>query len=190
MSSSNNKVGQLQINIPLNIVAVTRNEASYHLPDLIALLVDSVDNGASVGYLAPMDANVARKYWLGVIDGIAGGDRVLWLATLDGKVVGTAQLSLERRPNGDHRGEVSKVLVHSTARRKGVGRALMLAVEERARAEDRTLLVLDTVEGDAGQRLYESIGYVSAGIIPDYARSSKGGLDPTNVMYKRLSREP
>jgi acetyltransferase len=170
----------------LAIATLTPDEATTHLPDLIALLVDSVDNGASVGYLAPMDAGMARKYWQGVIDAVAGGDRVLWLATLDSDVVGTAQLSLERRPNGDHRGEVSKVLVHSSARRKGIGRALMTAVETRARTEQRTLLVLDTVEGDAGQRLYESIGYVSAGVIPGYAKSSKGGFDPTNVMFKML----
>jgi len=171
----------------LTITTLTADEALACLPDLVALLVDSVDNGASVGYLAPMDAGMAHKYWLGVIDAVAGGDRVLWLATLDGKVVGTAQLSLERRPNGDHRGEVSKVLVHSSARRKGIGRALMLAVEERARTEERSLLVLDTVEGDAGEQLYTSIGYISAGIIPNYAKSSKGGLDPTNIMYKRLT---
>jgi acetyltransferase len=172
--------------VSLSLKILTADEASAHLPDLIALMVDSVDNGASVGYLAPMDAGIARKYWQGVIDSVAGGDRVLWLATVDGAVVGTAQLSLERRPNGDHRGEVSKVLVHSAARRQGIGRALMAAIEQRARDEHRSLLVLDTVEGDAGQHLYESIGYVSAGIIPDYAKSSKGGLDPTNVMYKRL----
>ena len=170
----------------LGLTTLTPDEGSIHLPDLIALLVDSVDNGASVGYLAPMDAEMAHKYWQGVIDAVAGGDRVLWLATLDGAVVGTAQLSLERRPNGDHRGEVSKVLVHSSARRKGIGRALMAAIEARARAEQRTLLVLDTVEGDAGERLYESIGYVSAGAIPNYAKSSNGGYDPTNVMYKVL----
>lgn len=172
--------------MPLSIATLSHDQASMYFDGLVTLLVDSVDNGASVGYLAPMDTGVARKYWQDVIAALATGDRVLWLALLDGQVVGTAQLSLERRPNGDHRCEVSKVLVHSSARRKGIGRALMLAVEERARAEGRSLLVLDTVVGDAGQHLYESIGYVSAGIIPDYAKSSRGGFDPTNVMYKRI----
>jgi hypothetical protein len=51
----------------------------------------------------------------------------------------------------------------------------------------RSLLVLDTVVGDHAERLYSRLGYTAAGIIPRYARSSAGGLDPTVYMYKELA---
>lgn len=170
----------------LDLSVITNSEATEIMPTLVDLLVDSVDHGASVGYLAPMDAKMAEKYWKGVIGAVGEGDRVLLIARLDGRIVGTGQLSLERRPNGDHRGEISKVLVHSSARRQGIGRAIMLRLEEIARENNRELLVLDTVEGDAGERLYLTIGYVSAGLIPHYAKASRGGVEATNVMYKLL----
>ena len=112
--------------------------------------------------------------------------QVLLVARLDDRAVGTAQLGLAAKPNARHRAEVQKLLVHSRARRMGIARALMTALEEQARRLGLTLLVLDTRQGDPSERLYAAHGYTLAGIIPQYARNGDGGLDATVLYYKIL----
>ena len=154
---------------------------------LVAILKDSVDGGASVGFLPPLDDGEAIDYWQGVLAPIEKGSRLLWIAREpDRCVVGTVQLDLESRPNGSHRAEIMKLMVHASARRRGIGRALMLAAEAEARGRGRTTLVLDTRPGDPAEKLYQSLGWTLAGIIPRYARSADGTLDPTAVYYRLL----
>jgi GNAT superfamily N-acetyltransferase len=145
-----------------------------------------VDGGASVGFLPPLDPAEAATYWDGVAAALAEGARVLLLSHHDGRPVGTVQLDLAMRPNGLHRAEVSRLMVHRAARRHGIGRALMLAIEERARALGRTTLVLDTRQGDPSERLYQALGWQLAGAIPRYARSADGSLHTTALYYKLL----
>lgn len=173
----------------MHIVCLTPDEATRRIPELALLLQDAVDGGASVGFLAPLDAAEARAYWQGVAADVAAGRRLLFAALNGdpgGAVVGSVQLYLEGRPNGSHRGEVNKLLVLTSARRRGIATALMQALHAAATASGRSLLVLDTVQGDHAERLYERLGYTAAGVIPRYARSSAGGLDPTVYMYKEL----
>ncbi len=154
---------------------------------LAALLCDAVNDGASVGFLPPLTVDEAAAYWHGVIAAVAAGERLLLVARAGEETIGTVQLDLCQRANGLHRAEVMRLLVHTTARRRGVGRALMEAAEAEARARGRTLLVLDTRDGDPSCRLYESLGYTRAGVIPRYARSADGRLHATAIYYKELS---
>ncbi|QRK06172.1 GNAT family N-acetyltransferase [Archangium violaceum] len=161
-------------------------EAASYLDDLVELLRDSVDGGASVGFLPPLDAAEARAYWKGVVAELASPELSLALAWEDGRVAGTAQLVEASKANARHRAEVSKVLVHSAFRRRGIGAALMQALEERARERGRTTLVLDTLEGAPSERLYQSLGWIRTGVIPQYARVADGTLRATVVYYKLL----
>lgn len=148
------------------------------------LMVAVVDDGASIGYLRPMDPDEAAAYWRGVL----GPNRVLLLAEgPDGRIVGTAQLGLEPRPNGRHRAEVNKLMVHPDARRQGLARRLMLELETIALREHRTLLFLDTREGDPSNDLYLGLGYTEAGRIPDYVRDENGKREATVIYYKSLA---
>jgi len=151
------------------------------LAGLARLLIDAVEHGASVGFLPPLRPEEAEAYWSGVL----GEGAVLWAArSASGEIVGTVQLQLARRANGAHRAEIAKLMVHSEARRQGIGCMLMQTAEERARRENRTLLVLDTREGDPSNLLYRSLGYIEAGRIPQYAISADGGRDATVIYYK------
>ena len=183
----------------MDISRLTAPQATSHLPDLTALLQDAVASGASVGFLPPLSAEEARAYWQEVIAAVAGPHRLLLIAQVDGGVppplrsatgamvvAGTVQLHLVSTPNGRHRAEVAKLLVHTRHRRQGIGRALMLAVEAEARHAGRTTLVLDTRLGEPSEQLYLSLGYSRAGAIPDYARSADGTLHTTVIMYKLL----
>lgn len=171
----------------MDICRLNGDETGQRLPELILLLQDAVDGGASVGFLAPLNAAEAHAYWQSVAADVAAGHRLLFAALDDGALVGSVQLYLESRPNGSHRGEVNKLLVLGRARRRGVGTALMEALHAAAAAHGRSLLVLDTVAGDHAQQLYSRLGYTAAGIIPGYARRSAGGFDPTVYMYKDLA---
>jgi GNAT superfamily N-acetyltransferase len=150
---------------------------------LAGILIGVVEDGASVGFLPPLASAQAIGYWRGVI---APGVRLL-LAERDGRIVGAAQLMLAMRANGSHRAEVGKVLVHPDAQRQGIGRALITAIEPIARREGRTLLHLDTREGDGSNALYQSLGYIEAGKIPAFARSRNGELHTTVFYYKQLA---
>jgi ribosomal protein S18 acetylase RimI-like enzyme len=155
--------------------------------ELIDILVDCVDGGASVGFLPPLATGEAAAYWRGVAGALSDGSRVLLVAGAPGGPAdGTVQLDLAMRANGLHRAEVVRLLVHRRARRGGLGRALMVAIEAEARRLDRTTLVLDTREGDPSERLYRSLGWQRAGVIPRYARSANGALDGSAFYYKLL----
>lgn len=152
------------------------------LEQLCDLLIAVVQEGASVGFLPPLSRAEARDYWSKVLQpGV-----LLWVAEENGLVQGTVQLHLVWKPNGTHRAEVAKLQVHPRAQRRGIGRRLMETLENEARRQQRTLLVLDTRAGDPSNRLYLSLGFVEAGRIPYFARNPEGGLDTTVLYYKLL----
>jgi GNAT superfamily N-acetyltransferase len=152
------------------------------LDDLTVVLVSCVAQGASLGFHAPLAADVARAWWRRIPqDGV-----VLLVAEWEGRVVGTVQLLPAESQNGAHRGEVAKLLVHPSWRRQGISRALMTTLEEEARATGKTLLVLDTREGDPSNDLYRALGYHEAGRIPGWARDASGTLSATVFWYKPL----
>jgi ribosomal protein S18 acetylase RimI-like enzyme len=172
----------------VTIESLTAEAARAERPRLSALLADCVDSGASVGFLPPLSPGEADEYWTTVAAAVAGGACVLLVARRgDGCPVGTVQLDLVTRPNARHRAEVMRLMVHTGARRRGIGRALMLAIETEARQRGRTTLVLDTRQGDPSERLYASLGYRRAGTIPEYARSANGALDPSASYYRILA---
>jgi ribosomal protein S18 acetylase RimI-like enzyme len=158
--------------------------------DAIALadvLVDCVEGGASVGFMAPFDRARAQAFWMTTLDSAARGDRIVLVAEQEetGAVVGTVQVILTAPENQPHRGEISKMLVHRNARRRGVAEALMRAAETAAGEAGKTLLVLDTAS-DSAERLYDRLGWQRVGVIPNYALWPDGGFVDTVVFYKNL----
>jgi ribosomal protein S18 acetylase RimI-like enzyme len=152
---------------------------------LVELTIDVVDGGASIGFLAPLARERVGAFWTSVGRGVASGERVLFVAEDGQGVCGTVQLVLASMENQPHRADLSKMMVHRRARKRGVGDALLRAAEDAARALGRTLLVLDTASDDA-ERLYQRHGWQRVGAIPDYALWPDGRLCPTVVYYKRL----
>ena len=171
---------------PVAVRAARPEEARILVPLLAEILIDCVENGASVSFMAPLTASRAEAFWRGVVAGVEQGDRVLLVAETGDTVVGTVQVVFAQQENQPHRAEIAKMLVRSSARRRGVGAALMRAAEEAARAAGKTLLVLDTVPGESGERLYERVGWTRVGVIPDYALWPDGRLCDTAVYYKRV----
>jgi ribosomal protein S18 acetylase RimI-like enzyme len=152
------------------------------LDELAEMLVEVVDDGASIGFLPPMKRETAKSYWASVLQpGV-----ILYVARVEGKIAGSVQVHLCAKENGNHRAEIAKLMTHPAFRRRGIARSLMRKAEERAKQENRILLVLDTREGDPSNLLYRSLGFTEAGRIPDFAQSGDGSLDATVFYYKRL----
>ena len=170
------------------IVSLAAPVADAALDQLADVLVDCVAGGASVSFMSPFSHDQALGFFRKVESSVAAGDTVLLAAKLDRKIVGTVQLGLDTPPNQPHRADIKKMLVHRSARGRGVGALLMAEVEEEARRHGRWLLVLDTVPGENGHRLYIRAGWNQSGIVPDYALFPDGRPCDTAIMWKRLER--
>lgn len=165
------------------------DDARAHLDGLAEVLADCVAGGASVSYMAPFSHEDARAHFEAVVAEVEQGRRLLLAAFDEGRVVGTVQVNLATPPNQPHRGDVAKLLVHRSARRRGIARLLMEHAEREALAAGKTLLVLDTVTGDPAERLYERIGWTKVGVIPDYALYPDGRPCDTTVFFKAIRPE-
>jgi GNAT superfamily N-acetyltransferase len=111
---------------------------------------------------------------------------VVFIAEDANGIIGTAQIVWAQPENQPHRADVAKMLVHRRGRRRGVGAALLAAAEQGAQNHGKTLLVLDTVTGSDGERLYTANGWQRCGEIPNYALWPDGRPCPTTVFYKSL----
>jgi ribosomal protein S18 acetylase RimI-like enzyme len=171
---------------PLEIRRLAPAEVYEQLDALAAVLHDCVAGGASVSYMAPFSQEQARSAFAGFAAEVEQGRRLLVAAFAGGELVGTVQVILAVPPNQPHRAEIAKLLVHRSARRRGVAQMLMERAEAEARAEGRTLLVLDTVTGDSAERLYERLGWTRVGVIPGYALYPDGRPCDTTVFWKAL----
>ena len=159
------------------------------LDGVAEILHKCVHAGASVSFILPFTMEQSRAYWREqVMPGAwAGTRRVLVARGPAGEIAGTVQVDLAMPANQRHRVEVGKLLVHPEYRRRGLGRALMQAAEVEVRVAKRKLITLDTRTGDAGEALYLSMGYVLAGVIPQYARGPESAaLQGTSLFYKTI----
>lgn len=154
---------------------------------LVDLLVDAVENGASVNFVWPMTRDKAEAWWNGALASQARGERLIFAAEAGGRLDGTVQLILASQENQFFRADLAKMLVHHRARRQGLGAALMRAAEDEARRIGRTLLTLDTETGSAGEQLYARLGWTKFGEVPGYAAGTDNrSRHSASFFYKSL----
>ncbi len=154
---------------------------------LATVLMDCVEGGASVSFMWPLSEEKARAFWDTVAAGVARGERALLVAEDDGgELLGTVQLLMKLPENQPHRADVAKLLVRRSARRQGVAQALLTRLDAEARAEGKTVLVLDTVTGSDAERVYVRAGWQQVGSIPRYALMPDGAFCATTYFYKHL----
>jgi ribosomal protein S18 acetylase RimI-like enzyme len=167
---------------------LTAAEVEGRLEELAALLHACVEDGASINFIHPYSLEDARRFWVRkVLPRVGDHALTVLIAEQDGRVVGSVQLDCDTPPNQVHRADIKKLLVHPAFQRRGFGRRLMTEIEEEARRLGRSLLTLDTRSGDKGEPLYLSLGFIVAGIIPNYSRDARSDrLDAASFMYKPL----
>ncbi len=153
------------------------------------LLVDVVANGGSVSFMHPLPLTVAIKFWQSSLAAAARGERIVLGAWAGTNLIGTVTLLLDCPPNQPHRGEIAKLMTRIDHRQRGVAAALVRAAEAIAVQHQRTLLVLDTAVEEGASVLYERLGFIHAGTIPDYALKPHGGLTGTMIYWKRIGEK-
>ncbi|MEO9174787.1 MAG: GNAT family N-acetyltransferase [Gaiellales bacterium] len=155
------------------------------LAELADVLIDCVEGDASIGFMHPLSRTKALTFWHQIVDAVSRGDRALLVAEDAEGIVGTVQLVLDLPENQPHRADLSKMLVHRRARRRGAGAALLRGAEDVARSTGRSLLVLDTASTDA-ERLYERAGWQRVGTVPGFALMPDGAPCATTFFYRSL----
>ncbi len=157
-----------------------------HIEALADILIDCVEGGASVSFMHPFTRDRAIAFWRNVAAGVASGKRALLIAEDQLGLCGTVQLIFDLPENQPHRADLAKMLVHRRARRQGLGAALMRAAECTARECGKTLLVLDAVTNGDAARLYQNLGWIRVGDIPNYALMPNGEFCSTTYFYRDL----
>jgi GNAT superfamily N-acetyltransferase len=155
------------------------------LAGLADVVIDCVEGGASIGFMDPLSRPAALAFWRRVADDVERSVRALVVAEDASGIIGTVQLGLDLPENQPHRADLSKMLVHRRARRRGVGARLLHAAEQVAREHGRSLLVLDTAS-DSAERLYERAGWIRVGVVPGFALMPDGAPCDTTFFYRRL----
>lgn len=175
------------LNTGITLRRIDAGEAHVLVDALAEILIDCVAGGASVSFMAPLSPATASAFWRNVADGVGRRERALLVAQeADGRLVGTVQLILQQPENQPHRADVAKMLVRRDARRRGIAMQLLQAVEQLALQEGKTVLLLDTVTGGDGDRLYARGGWQRAGDVPKYALMPDGAFASTTFYYKHL----
>ena len=159
---------------------LSRADILENLSPLSDILADCVNGGASVSFMLPFSLQTARTFWLRIAESVAAGERLVLVAEHAGQVV------IDQPENQPHRADVAKLLVHQNARRQGLANVLMNYLEQLAREQGKSVLVLDTATGSGAERFYVQCGWEKAGEIPRYALMPDGAMTATSLFYKIL----
>ena len=166
--------------------ALTPDEFRENIPRLGHILADAVNGGAGVSFMLPFSDEDGAAYWANQTSGVESGYKIIFGAFDGDEIIGTVTLDKAWPPNQPHRGDIAKMLVLSSHRRRGVGKLLLDALEAKAREMRLTLLTFDTVSDSPAESFYRGLGFTCIGRIPDYALSPSGKPDATSIFYKKL----
>jgi acetyltransferase len=172
--------------MPIRIKALSPRELETALPTLVQLLQESVNEGASLGFLPPLTTAAAEDYWQSLYPQLHSGSRVLLAAYAQDRVVGSGQLSLAAPSNARHRAQLEKVFVSAALRGRGIGKSLVLALQDAARLHGRSLLIIYARQGDPAEAVYKAMGYKQYGVIPGYSVGPRGERYDNVCLYREL----
>lgn len=153
---------------------------------LARILAQTVDAGASLGFLPPLQRDEACAYWRSLRDELRAGSRLLLVALADGTIVGTGQLALSVVPAMRHTAQVQKLIVAPSMQGRGVGQALLAVLHDAAWRRGRCLLTLGTRRGGPPEVLYRRLGYREVGVIPGNSTDAAGRRHDTVMLYREL----
>ena len=169
-----------------NLVIAPLNDTQAIRAGLTALLVDVVDHGGLVHFMAPLAPGEAQAFWDGALASMARGERLIFGAFDYDLLVGTVTVILHSPPNAPYRAEIAKMMTLSTHRRRGVARVLLRVAERESLKHGKTLLMLDTAAEGGSSALYEAEGFIRFGTVPGHACRPHGGRCDTDFYYKQV----
>jgi GNAT superfamily N-acetyltransferase len=119
------------------------------------------ENCFSANTLAEVEARIAdamRMY--------EQGTQALFVAEVDGTVVGTGTLVRNTHPLYAHRGEVVGLVVHPHYQRRGIARRIVEAVRDQAAAWELEILEVGCRGGTPAEQVYRRLGFIECGRLP------------------------
>lgn len=159
------------------------------LGELCEAAAAAIMDGGGFGWVKPQPRQVLARYWKGVL---LVPERELFVARLDGAIVGSAQLV--RPPRNNEAQAFATTMMHffiaPYARGFGLARMLVARVEDGASALGYRVLNLDVRETQTGAiALFESLGFVRWGSHPAYANVD-GQVIAGHFYHKLLDGKP
>lgn len=170
----------------MKIVPLNAATLPVYCRELGALLLDAIESGASVGYQSGTSREDAESAFYRLRGALDKGDLLIWIARDERGLLGTVRLELSNESEGLNRATPKLLLVHRRARRQGIGKQLITAMENAATTHHRGLLCLDVQASTSAEAFYRAQGYRCLGELPDYICSSDGYYHPAVIYYKRL----
>jgi len=160
----------------------------HDLADLCEATNAAIVEGGGFGWVDAQSRSALERHFRGVM---LVPERELFIARLNGEVVGSAQLV--RPPRNNEAQGFSGLLTHAFiapyARGFGLARMLVRRVEERAASVGIRVLNLDVRATQVSAiALFEGLGYVRWGAHPAYARVGGGTVE--GYFYYRLVELP
>lgn len=154
-----------------------RDAVDADLPGILAIYNDAVQNSTAIWNETLIDLT-NRRAWLA--ERTAAGFPVLVATNADGEVLGYASYGTWRSIEGFRQTVEHSVYVRGDQQGKGLGKALLLVLIERARAADLHVLVA-AIESEniASIRLHERLGFITTGQMPQVGRKFGRWLDLT-----------
>ncbi len=137
--------------------------------DLCQATEEAIIDGLGFEWLRSPGRGALERYWKGVL---LVPERELFIARLEGAIVGTAQLVHPTRSNeaGAFDITLTAFFIRPWARGHGLARRLLAEVESTARGHGaRQISLVVRASQEAAISLYESAGYVRWGMKPKYA---------------------
>jgi ribosomal protein S18 acetylase RimI-like enzyme len=158
------------------------------LDDLCQATAEAVRDGNGFGWLVAPKREALERYWRGVL---LVPERELYVARLDGHIVGSGQLLRPPSNNeaGRHAAQAASFFIAPWARGHGLARGLLRAIEESARAQGHLMLDLDVrATQTAAIQLFEEWGFERWGVKTRYARVNGEFVD--GYFYSKTLKPP
>lgn len=152
-----------------------RDAETHDIEGITAIYNDAVEHTTAIWNDTKVDA-ANRLAWLR--DRGLAGYPVLVAVNEAEEIVGYASFGDWRAFDGYRHTVEHSVYVRSDQRGGGIGRALMEALIERARAIGKHVMVAGIEAGNAGSiRLHEKLGFERVGLLPEVGTKFGGWLD-------------
>lgn len=153
---------------------------------LAEIWVAVTDAGGAVGLVAPASLERARALAGATLERVVAGDEDLVVGYDGGEVVAFGFLAWTSGEIAPHRSEVRRLQRHPRCAARGVGAAVLAALEQRSLERHRPLVTLTVRGGTGTEGWYLRHGYQIVGVLPGFLEIA-GERRASIVLAKDLS---
>ena len=157
-----------------------RKAANQDKPVVWQIIKSVISGGDTYVFSPDSTEEEMTAYWF-------SAEKHVYVAELDGEIVGTMWLKANQPGLGSHVGNAA-YMVSPNAKGKGVGRKMAeFSIEEARRLGFKSIQFNFVVKSNENAvKLWQSVGFEIIGEIPDAFNHSKNGMTNAYIMYRKL----